>query len=222
MIGSPDTEAERTDNEGPQRRIGIRQFAVGKFEVPFDEWAACVSAGGCNGYLPGDDGMGRGRRPVIRVSWHDARAYVSWLRGATGQNYRLLSEAEWEYSARAGRVTAYSWGEAASHERANYSADANGSDPWANTAPVGSFAANAFGLFDMHGNVWEWIQDCATAPYSAIAADGAAYEDSCGDRGVRGGAWDNSTRHIRAAQRYGFAPNTRIGTLGFRVARTLN
>ena len=121
QMGSPPGEQDRFDNEGPVHRVTIAQpLAVGVYEVTFDEWDACVSGGGCNGYRPGDGGWGRGRRPVIEVSWQDARAYVEWLSRKTGEEYRLLSESEWEYVARAGTRTPFHYGGTISTEQANY------------------------------------------------------------------------------------------------------
>lgn len=132
-----------------------RRFAVAKFELTFAEWDACVAELGCNGYKPNDAGWGRGRRPVINVNWDDARQYVTWLSAVTGKTYRLLSEAEYEYATRAGATTRYPWGDDIGKNNAN----CNGcGSQWDNkqTAPVGSFAANGFGLYDMAGNVWGW------------------------------------------------------------------
>jgi hypothetical protein len=162
LMGSPATEAGRFDHEGPQREVTIaKAFAVGKFEVTFDDWEACVAGGGCQtNTSPGDRGWGKGARPVINVSWNDAQDFVRWLSAKTGQTYRLFSEAEWEYAARAGTTTPFSFGATISTAQANY--DGNHTygggvkgEYREKTAPVGSFPANAFGLHDMHGNVWE-------------------------------------------------------------------
>jgi formylglycine-generating enzyme required for sulfatase activity len=168
-MGSPASEAGRDAAEGPQRPVTIaRPFAVGKYEVTFAEWDACVAAGGCS-HRPGDNRWGRGSRPVINVSWDDITLeYLPWLSRKTGKTYRLLTEAEWEYAARGATSAsapskAYWWGDRASHEYANYGKDQccdglkQGRDQWVNTAPVGQFPANPFGLHDMHGNVWEWV-----------------------------------------------------------------
>jgi len=118
-MGSPENESDRRTNEGPQHKVTIgRPFAVGKFAVRFDEWDACVAAGGC--YRPPDQGWGRGRRPVINVNWDDAKAFVAWLSRTTGKTYRLLSEAEREYAARAGTTTPFWWGASISTSQANY------------------------------------------------------------------------------------------------------
>ena len=189
----------------PGGQLG-RPFAVGVYEVTFEEWDACVSGGGCRRYRPDDEGWGRGRRPVINVSWNDAQAYVRWLSRETGEAYRLLSEAEWEYVARAGTTTRYWWGRWIGRSRAN--CDGCGSR-WdgRQTAPVGSFSANPFGLHDVHGNVVEWVEDC--------------YEGVCGRRVLRGGSWFNVPWGLRSAGRYAYAPGHRGDRSGFRVARTL-
>ena len=157
------------DNEKPSHKVTIgKPFAVSKFTVTFAEWDACVSAGGCK-TKPDDEGWGRGRQPVIAVSWDDAtKEYLPWLSRKTGKTYRLLTEAEWEYAARAGTATKYSWGDDIGKGNAN--CNGCGSHQWAGqqTAPVGSFAANDFGLHDMHGNVWQWTQDCYADTYKTV------------------------------------------------------
>jgi formylglycine-generating enzyme required for sulfatase activity len=211
-MGSPDGETGRGGDEGPQRRVSVRQFAVGKFEVTFNEWDACVHRGGCDDSGPlaagGDNGWGRGNRPLINVSWDDARQYVRWLSNETRQSYRLLSEAEWEYAARAG-------------------ATGSGGDSFEfdePTLPVGSYQANAFGLHDMHGNAWEWVQDCYAPSYAGLPIDGSANEtSSCSHRVVRGGARFSIPAYFRTAyHRERYIPSARYGHLGFRVARTLD
>ena len=156
MMGSPKEETGRYEDEGPRHKVLIaKPFAVSKFEVTFEEWDACVAIGGC--VQVSDSGMGRGTQPVTDVGWEDVQQYVAWLSKQTGQIYRLLSEAEWEYAARAGTDTAYSWGDKIGRGNANCN---NCGSPWDDrqSAPVGSFAANKFGLHDMHGNVWEWCR----------------------------------------------------------------
>ena len=221
-MGSPSNEAGRYDDEGPQHVVRIEyRLAVGVNEVTFAEWAACVAGGGCGGYHPDDEGWGRGNRPVINVSWDDAQSYVSWLSKRTGKSYRLLSESEWEYVARAGSVTAYSWGNEIGRNRAN--CDGCGSR-WDNkkTAPVGAFSANAWGLYDVHGNVWEWVADCWNDSYTGAPADGSAWErGNCSRRVLRGGSWVSKPRSLRAANRLGLTTGVRFIDLGFRIARTL-
>ena len=211
------------DNEFPVHRVAIPQsFAVSKYEVTFAQWDACVRSGGCGGFSPRDNGWGRGNRPVINVSWDDAQAYVSWLSAQTGEQYRLLSEAEWEYVARAGSQTAYSWGNEIGSNRAN--CDGCGSQ-WDDrqTAPVGSFEANAFGVHDMHSNVREWVEDCWNGSYEGAPADGSAWRNgNCAQRILRGGCWHYSPRALRSAQRFPLTPGYRLSIdIGFRVARTL-
>lgn len=227
MMGSPGNEQERDGDESPQRRVKVAAFLAGKYEVTFDEWESCVTAGGCS-HKPGDEGWGRGRRPVINVSWDDAQGYVKWLSEQTGKGYRLLSEAEWEYVARAGTSTAYWWPGQASHDRANYGNDqccgglALGKDQWVNTAPVGSFGANPFGLHDTAGNVYEWVQDVWHDTYSGAPTDGSAWVTG-GDqarRVLRGGSWVDSPWTLRSADRSGNSPVTRVSFTGFRIART--
>ena len=191
MMGSDESSSEK-----PRHRVTIaKPFAVGKHEVTFAEWDACVVAGGCGGgHRPYDRGWGRGRRPVINVSWDDAKAYVLWLNRKTGKQYRLPSEAEWEYAARAGTTTRYSWGDDIGRNRANC---ANCGSRWDNeqTAPTGSFRANVFGLHDVHGNVWEWVEDCWSGDYPGAPSDGRAWTGGdCGNRVLRGGSWDFNDR----------------------------
>jgi formylglycine-generating enzyme required for sulfatase activity len=224
MMGSLPNEKGRFTNEEPQHRVTIaRPFAVSKFEVTFADWDACVSVGGCpQEGRAHDDGMGRGTRPVTYLSWEDAQQYVDWLSKMTGKAYRLLTEAEWEYAARAGTTTAYYWGDEIGKSNAN--CDGCGSQ-WDNrqTAPVGSFAPNAFGLHDMLGNVWEWVQDCYQGDYSEAPTDGSAW--TAGDcqlfRVVRGGSWTSSFRSVHSAYRLRLIAGNRGGDLGFRVGRTI-
>ena len=213
-------------DERPVHNVRIQQaFAVSKYEVTFAQWDACVLSGGCGGYRPDDEGWGRGTRPVIYVSWEDAQAYVSWLSSQTGENYRLLSEAEWEYVTRAGTQTTYSWGNDIGSDRAN--CDGCGSR-WDDdrTAPVGSFQANGFGVYDMHGNVWEWVEDCWNDRYRRAPSDGSAWlRGDCEQRVFRGGTWYHSPEVLRSSYRStyvtSFSTGYRSSGVGFRVARTL-
>ena len=222
MMGSaPGEEGRVDDREGPRRQVTIaRPFAVGKFEVTFAEWDACVAEGGCK-HRPDDRGWGRGKQPVINVSWDDVTTeYLPWLSHKTGKAYRLLTEAEWEYAARGETSARYWWGDQASREHANYGKDR------CCAVPVGQFPANPFGLHDMHGNVWEWVQDCWHASYAGAPADGSEWTGSCAEptRVLRGGSWNDSPQHIRSAHRARIRPAVRIfgfGT-GFRVARALD
>jgi formylglycine-generating enzyme required for sulfatase activity len=216
MRGSPEDEEGRWHAEGPQREVTIAEpFAIGEYEVTFNEWDACVKAGGCNGYDPSSP-WGRGQRPVINVSWNDAQAYVSWLKEKTGEGYRLPSEAEWEHAARADTTTRYSWGNDIRPENANYGSSVGG------TTAVGSYPDNPWGLSDMHGNVWEWVEDCWNETYRGAPEDGSAWTaGNCSHRVVRGGSWNDGARYLRSAYRIRYEPDIRSSTLGFRVARTL-
>ena len=227
-MGSPSSEEDRDDDEGPRHLVHIDYpLAVGVYEVTFSEWDACVSDGGCGGYRPSDKGWGRGNRPVINVSWEDAQSYVHWLSARTGHRYSLLSESEWEYVARAGTTTRYSWGNDIGRNRAN--CDGCGSR-WDGdrTAPVGSFSANSWGVYDMHGNVWEWVQDCWNFSYVGAPADGSAWESgSCDWRVLRGGSWDHLPRSLHSAIRNLSKKNRRrwvptvlqFNNEGFRIVR---
>ena len=239
-MGSPESEAGRLDNEGPQHKVTIEKpFAVSKFEVTWEEWGACVKYYGCAENIS-DSAWGRENRPVINVTWEQVQDYVAWLSNMTKKNYRLLSEAEWEYAARAGTNTAYSWGDEIGEGNANCSGCGS---RWENdrTAPVGSFAANAFGLHDVHGNVWEWVEDCYESNYDGAPTDGSAWISSgCVNHVVRGGSWvawqipqaGRSARGgswvyvqvpqpARSASRERYAKNNLRSFIGFRVARTL-
>jgi formylglycine-generating enzyme required for sulfatase activity len=221
-MGSPSNETVRWNAEGPQHDVTIaKPFAVSKFELTFAEWDACVAYGDCVPHVP-DNGFGRGRQPVIFVSWDDAQSYVAWLSRVTGRPYRLLTEAEYEYAARAGTQTAYPWGDEIGKNNAN--CDGCGTQ-WdrKQPAPVASFAANQFGLYDMVGNVWEWVEDCFHPHYDGAPADGSAWPaDNCSHRVVRGGAWGAVPRFLRSAQRVWWAPGHRSWDVGFRVGRTLD
>ena len=228
MMGSPDSEWGRFNNEGPQREVTITEpFAVGVYEVTFGEWDACVSEGGCNGYQPPGEGWGRGGRPVINVSWDDARAYVTWLSQRTGERYRLLSESEWEYVARAGTMEPFHTGATISADQANYdSSYTYGSGQKGRyrgrTVQVGTFSPNAFGLHEVHGNVWEWTQDCWNEDYTGAPTDSRAWETGeCEQRVLRGGSWGDVPWLLRSADRGKNEPGMRDPKIGFRIARTL-
>ena len=210
-------------SEQPQHRVKIaKPFAVGKFELTFDEWEACSAGGGCSSNKsPADAGMGKGRRPVINVSWDDARDYVDWLSRHTGKAYRLLTEAECEYAARASTTTNFAFGDKITGEQARFSEGTAYSA--GTTAEVGSFPANRFRLHDVHGNMGEWVEDCSHDNYRGAPADGSEHvTGACNDRVVRGGTWvTNQTRYLRSASRDFRAPGFRSLFIGFRVARTL-
>jgi formylglycine-generating enzyme required for sulfatase activity len=235
-MGSPADEEGRWSDEGPQHQVLIsRAIAVGKFEITYSEWDVCVSAGACTAQINStegvahDEGWGREQRPVVNLSWAEAKKYLAWLSSKTGKDYRFLSEAEWEYAARAGTTTSYLWGEGVSHENANYGRDrpsagwASGRDQWIETAPVGGFAPNAFGVYDMYGNVWEWVEDCWNDSYDDAPVNGSAWTSGdCSSHVLRGGAWHAKPSVLRAALRVGYHPDIRFNAIGFRVARDLD
>ena len=230
LMGAPESEAGSYDDERPVHRVAVRSFAAGVYEVTFAEWDACVAGGGCGGHRPDDRGWGRSRHPVIDVSWDDAQLYVRWLSGRAGHGYRLLSESEWEYAARAGTTGPFHVGGTISPDQANYngqwsypSGDRDSGGLYrGRTVPVGSFPPNAFGLYDVHGNVWEWVQDCWNDSYRGAPSDGRAWESGdCSLRVLRGGSWGNKPRFLRSALRYWNGSGGRNNVSGFRVARTL-
>lgn len=197
-------------------------FAVGRYDVTFEEWDACVADGACSGYHPKDYKWGRGRRPVVDVSWDDAQEYVAWLSRKTGKHYRLLSEAEFEYVARAGTTTTFWWGDDVGSGHANCSVC--GSE-WAGikTAPVGSFKPNAFGVYDTAGNVTEWVEDRWNPTYVGAPTDGSAWETGDQRRRVlRSGSWYNDGGDQHASFRNADSPRVRNSKIGFRVAATLS
>ena len=219
MMGSPETEEGRSDEEGPQHEVTIaRPFAVSKFDVTFDEWDACATQGDCDPRIK-DSGFGRGQRPVINLGWDDGQTYVAWLGRVTGKPYRLLTEAEWEYAARAGTTTAYYWGDDIGDGNASCSECGSQWDG-KRSAPVGSFAANQFGLYDMAGNEFQWVQDCYHVDYNGAPTDGSAWTGKdCRLRVIRGGSSFSRPEDLRAASRFKWPTDRRNG--GFRVGRTL-
>ena len=217
---TPGITVTRTSEE-PVRTVTIsRPIAMGRYEVTFAEYDRFARATGRD--LPKDRFWGRSNRPVIYVSQKDAQAYAVWLSKETGKRYRLPSEAEWEYAARAGTSTRYSWGNEIGRNRAN--CDGCGSE-WDNDkpAPVGSFAANAFGLHDMHGNVWEWVEDCWHNNYEGAPSDGGAWTTGCEESRtvVRGGSWDLDPSWLYSAYRNGLRPS-RNDDVGFRLVQDIN
>ena len=205
------------EDEKPVHTVSFSQpFAVSKYEITFEDYDRFADPTKVD-----DEGWGRGRRPIINVSWNDARAYVAWLSSQSGQTYRLLTEAEWEYAARAGSTTQFTWGNEIGQGRANCGGCTTQWD-FVQTAPVGFFAANAFGLHEMHGNVWEWVEDCWNENYSGAPANGDAWlSGDCSQRVLRGGSHDDFPYDLRSAVRFASAADDRTPSLGFRVARSL-
>ena len=229
QLGSPRDEFKRARFENGARETQFdTAFEVGKFEVTFAQWDACLADGGCNGHRPKDGGWGRGNRPVINISFEDAKHYLKWLNGKTGREYRLLSEAEWEYVARAGLTGPFGHGYDITARVANFDGKAPyGSDETGayhrKTQPVGQYPANAFGLHDLHGNVYEWVEDCWNVDHSAASGNGAARADGdCNYRVMKGGSWVTHGYQMRAAARVRYVTDYRYDDYGFRIARTLN
>jgi formylglycine-generating enzyme required for sulfatase activity len=221
MMGSP-LNTVATVGEIPQHKVTItKRFAVSKFDVTFVDWDACVSVGGCS--QVGDSLMGRGTKPLINMTWDDVQDYLTWLTEMTGQQYRLLTEAEWEYAARAGTTTAYYWGDEIGTGNANCGGCGSKWDG-RETSPVGSFKPNAFGLYDMAGNVFQLVEDCYHENYEKAPTDGSAWVDGdCSRHMTRGGSWSAIPLQSRSANRnliLRFA-GYRFNTLGFRVGRTI-
>ena len=209
-------------DEGPVRTVNIaRAFAIAMYETTFAQWDACAAAGACRQGVS-DIGFGRGDRPVMLVAWEDAQAYAGWLSEMTGKRFRLPSEAEWEYAARAGSEARYPWGDDVG--RGNANCDECGSR-WDDerTAPVGSLPANAFGIHDMVGNLYEWVQDCGQYSYEGAPSDGSAVEPdaACRQRMMRGGSWLSLPRASRPANRVRNPDGFSDINVGFRVARDL-
>lgn len=260
-IGSPPDEAGRAQDEGPQKQIQIgRPFAVGRYEITRGQYEAflraskrqvsgrCVTDRRNPGHWAADDQTNvrdpgfkqTAKHPAACVSWNDAMAYVGWLNAKAGGGYRLLSEAEWEYVARAGSTTAYPWGssikDGCTHMNGYdrtilgkkgdlYQAEAVPyapcSDGYLNTAPVGSFQPNDFDVYDMIGNLGEWVADCATPSYASMRPDGTTTDADCTRRVVRGGSWGTQPRQLRSAERIRYLPTDVDDSIGIRVAKTL-
>jgi formylglycine-generating enzyme required for sulfatase activity len=206
--------------EIPPHKVTIANpFAIGRREVTFDEWDQCVATSGCK-YRADDHGWGRGDRPVIDVSWDDAKAFVDWISQKTGRRYRLASEAEWEYAARAGSASAFWWGRDAGNGRANCVECGN---PVRQTLPAGSFRPNAFGLYDTVGNAAEWVEDCWNDSYKGAPRDGSAWlTGQCRLRVLRGGSFANKADAVRSASRFRYDQDVRYYANGFRVVRDLH
>jgi formylglycine-generating enzyme required for sulfatase activity len=220
LMGSPEDEEGRGPYEGPQHRVRIaRPFAIGRYPLTFAEYRRFCAATGRR--EPDDQGWGKGLAPVVNVSWEDAQAYMAWLSRETGRDYRLPSEAEWEYACRAGTTTRYSVGDRITAKDANYSEA--GID---RTSKVGAYPPNPWGLYDMHGNVWEWVEDDWHDNYKGAPVNGSAWQDTGAGSNrhlcvLRGGSWDDDAGICRSACRYCLIIGNRRSHVGFRVARTL-
>ena len=247
LMGSGPTQGGAADGrESPQHKVQVRGFAAGRFAVTRGQFAEFVKAtkhqtdaertGGCFALLASGWGIQAqwnwrnpgfkqtDDHPAVCVSWNDTRAYASWLSSSTGQKYRLLTEAEREYATRAGSTTAYWWGDAISPEQANYNASATHADKaaWRKaTVAVNQFAANPMGLYQVHGNVWEWVQDCQHDNYNEAPTDGSGWTQKCvsNKRMMRGGGWVSDAAGLRSANRAWFAADLPSHGGGFRVAR---
>lgn len=210
--------AERQATEQPAHEVTVAGFSMSRYEIRFDEYDACVAGGGCTGKDVIDQGWGRGAMPAFNVDWNDAQAYVRWLSRQSGRRYRLPTEAEWEYAARAGSRERYAWGSEMEPGRAVCFSDCG---PEADQpANVGSTHPNAFGLHDLHGNLWEWVQDCWHGDYTGAPADGSAREEPrCTHRVIRGCSWNCLPFDLRSSVRSGMPHSVRYNTLGIRVVR---
>ena len=230
MMGTPATEIDRSKGEDPVHRVTIAQpFAVGRFSISFDEWDACLTDGGCRGNKLDDHDKGRGRLPTQSTRFSDAQAYLAWLSKKVGRTYRLPSESEREYFTRAGTTTPFWFGKTIGPQNANYYA----SIPYANgprgedskgPKPVDSYAPNPFGLYQVHGNVYEWTLDCWNKRYTEdTPTDGQPWlEGDCTQHVVRGGRWDSQASTLRSGYRDSILGEGAGGSYGFRVVRTLN
>lgn len=217
MIGALRSEKGSQSDERPAVPVEIRQaFALSAHEITFEQWQQCVDHGGCRGYQPDDEGWGRGERPVIFVSWDQAQEFAAWLSAKTGRAYRLPTEAEWEYACRAGAVSRYAFGDTASAEQINFGRNKGG------TVPVGQYPHNAWGLFDMHGNVWEWVEDVWNSGHRGRPEDQRVRLDGPepDTRTVRGGSWDDPQHRVTCASRNRKDRDQRENEIGFRVARS--
>jgi formylglycine-generating enzyme required for sulfatase activity len=206
-------------SESPPHPVRIgKAFAIGRKEVTFGEWDECVKAGGCN-YTPPDQGWGRGDRPAINLSWDDAKQFIAWISKQTAKGYRLPTEAEWEYAARAGSTTPYWWGKDAGSGHAKC-LDCGEKTP--GTAPAGSFRPNAFGVYDTSGNAAEWVEDCWNPSFKGAPANGAAWTTGdCSLRVLRGGSFLDKAASVSSAARFRYDNDVRYYANGFRLARDL-
>lgn len=223
LMGSASDSAD----EMPVHKVAVKSFQLSNTETTYELYDLCIASSSCF-YVPPDGGWGKANRPVINVSYRDiTEQFLPWLNNLTGRAYRLPSEAEWEYAARAGSSSEYFWGDSARCELARFDggpASVCSKQQGINrgTAPVKQFKANAWGLFDMHGNTWEWVEDCWHPSYEGAPSDGSAWlEGNCAIRVLRGGAWDYPATGMRAANRYYFAYKTRRDNYGFRLALSI-
>ena len=216
MMG--DASGEGDPDELPVHKVNIRAFKMSRYEITFSLWDACLADGGCYSYRPSDRGWGRGNRPVINVTWDEVQNFIEWLNMKTGKHYRLPSEAEWEYAARAGTKTEYSWGDKPVHNQANCQ-DCGDPPIGETTFIVGSFKANRFGLYDMQGNAWEWVADCWNTSYMGAPVDGSAWtKGDCSKRVIRGGSWFSQHENLRSANRSFNGRSLSHSIPGFRLA----
>jgi formylglycine-generating enzyme required for sulfatase activity len=227
LMGSPLTEPERDPDEGPQHEVCIKPFELGKYEVTFADWDACVADGGCVN-TPDDEGWGRGKHPIINVSWNDMHEYIRWLNKTTGLGYRLPSEAEWEYAARAGTTTPFSTGPCIHTDQGNFDGtfdyaecgDHKGTN-LGKTVEVGSYPPNPWGFYDIQGNANELTEDCWNDGYDGAPTDGSAWvQGNCSRRVIRGGSWYGYGGYTRSAYRCRSGAGFAHRSLGFRLART--
>ncbi|MFO1153251.1 MAG: SUMF1/EgtB/PvdO family nonheme iron enzyme [Rhodospirillales bacterium] len=215
-MGTSWFDREAQSDERPVVNVSIdKPFAIGRTEVTFAQWDACVADRGCHGYSPDDRGWGRGKFPVIYVSWEDAQTYVEWLKSKTGKDYRLPTEAEWEYACRAGTETKYPYGDQITPELANFNRAVS------RPQPVGSYPPNGWGLSDMNGNLWEWVEDTWVSGHRGRPTDQSVRDDGDPqDRVIRGGSWDDRPRRVRCISRNRKDRDQRENEIGFRVALT--
>jgi formylglycine-generating enzyme required for sulfatase activity/serine/threonine protein kinase len=212
----------RISDENPVHHVSVSAFKMSQTEVTFAQWDACVQAGGCS-HRPDDAGWGRDKRPVTSISYlHITQQFIPWLNKGTSKHFRLPSEAEWEYAARAGSTSKYSWGNSINCSQARYGYRSNECGKPKSTVPVGSFSPNQFGLYDMHGNVWEWTQDCWNESYSGAPSNGRAWQrGDCKKRVMRGGAWANGSGVLRSGNRKQGSVQHRDIQYGFRLVQDL-
>ena len=213
-MGSDEDDAH--PDEQPMHEVQVSSFSMSRDEISFDEWDACTRAGACAEAW--DQEWGRGHQPLVNVSWDQAQVYLRWLSRRTGRTYRLPSEAEWEYAARAGSRTPYPWGQEMQPGAAvcwsHCGTDAD------QPLPAGSTPPNAFGLRDMHGNVWEWVEDCANADYRGAPVEGSAWtQGDCERHMTRGGGWASFSSDLRSTIRFPLPSSIRYSTLGLRIVR---